>query len=379
MHPRKYFPLGRAVGKAFCNRANETQKLLENIEANKHTLLIAPRRFGKTSLAEKAIAKFKLPHVSVSFNTCSDEQDVAQLVSSAASQLIGQSFNQADKLLNLIKNSVKHLTPKISIGGKFIQLELVPESRKTPAQTIIAESLMLVEKLFTEKNNQRAVMLLDEFQTVGQIAKGKGVEAAIRNAAQDMAHLTIIFSGSNRSLLNTMFEDENRPLYKLCRKLYLSRIDVEHYHSHLNEAAKVAWNEPLPQAVFDKIMLLSERHPYYVNYLCDVVWTEQKNLPSVSDVDAAWKQVVQEEESDANAEIARFAPGQRKIIKYLANNLDDGSLMSSEAISQLGMAQSSIAGAVTALVEKDIIEKDANGYNIINPIIKCLFQLNVKS
>jgi hypothetical protein len=36
-----------------------------------------------------------------------------------------------------------------------------------------------------------------------------------------MKHLAIIFSGSFRGLLKSMFEDKNKPLYKLCRKLHL--------------------------------------------------------------------------------------------------------------------------------------------------------------
>jgi hypothetical protein len=47
MKARDYFPLGTARAKAFCNRENETEWLINNIEAGKHSLLIAARRYGK--------------------------------------------------------------------------------------------------------------------------------------------------------------------------------------------------------------------------------------------------------------------------------------------------------------------------------------------
>ena len=212
---------------------------------------------------------------------------------------------------------------------------------------------------------------MDEFQTVGLISKSSGVEAAIRNMAQDMQYLAIVFSGSNRSLLRSMFDDQSRPLYKICRKLHLERISAEHYKKHLNKSAKLAWGSPLDEQVFIQIMSLSERHPYYVNYLCDVLWAKNKRSPSILDVTNAWAQVIEEEYSDANAEIAHLAMGQRKVLKYIANNSGEN-LMAASSISRVGMALSSVASAITGLMEKDIIEKNETGYEIINPVIKHL-------
>ncbi len=50
-----------------------------------------------------------------------------------------------------------------------------------------------------------------------------------------MNSLVIIFSGSVRSILLEMFNDEHRPLYKLCRKLKLARISENDYAIHLNK------------------------------------------------------------------------------------------------------------------------------------------------
>lgn len=371
MKPRDFFPLGRAHGEAFCNREDETEWLVGNIQACKHSLLIAPRRFGKSSLAEKALGISGLPVASLNFNTCSDENDTEVLIRQGVSQLIGRALGPADKIINSIKSYVNHLTPKISIGPEFAHLELTSNKQSTCA-TNVEETLTLIEKLLAEKN-RHAVMVFDEFQMVGLIAKGSGVEAAIRNIAQDMKHLTLIFSGSNRSLLQSMFEDESRPLYKLCRKLRLKRIESEHYRKHLNHAANLAWKKKLPQDVFEQIMLLSERHPFFVNYLCDIIWTDCKILPSIKDVDHAWKSVIDEETSDANAEIANLSMGQKKLLKHIANYSGD-QLMSANTVKEIGMALSSISGAIAGLIEKDIIEKENDSYNIINPVIKYLLK-----
>lgn len=204
----------------------------------------------------------------------------------------------------------------------------------------------------------------------------KGVEAAIRNAAQDMHYLSIVFSGSSRSLLDAMFEDDRRPLYKLCRKLPLERIAQEHYCTHLNKAATLTWRKELADEVLEQILFFSDRHPYYVNYLCDVIWAAcAKKPPTVADVADGWRQVVDEEISVANLEIANLSLGQRKVLKHVALQSEAG-LMSTASATKVNMALSSISSSLEALVAKDIIEAadDAKEqrYRIINPVIKTL-------
>ncbi len=371
MKARDYFPLGKAHGEAFCNRTIETEWLVDNITVCKHSLLIAPRRFGKSSLAEKAIEICHVPVVSLNFNTCSDEHDVDFLIRQGICHLIGKAIGPIEKSIETIKNFARHLIPKINIGTEYAHLELAVGTQNNPAANV-QETLGLIEKLL-ETKNRRAIVLMDEFQTVGLISKSSGVEAAIRNMAQDMRHLAIVFSGSNRSLLRSMFDDQRRPLYKICRKLHLERISAEHYEAHLNKSARLAWGRLLEEDVFMRIMLLSERHPYYVNYLCDVLWANSKCMPKMMDVTNAWIQVVEEEYSDANAEITHLSMGQRKVLKFVANN-SGGNLMSASSISTMGMALSSVSSAMTGLVEKDIVEKNEAGYQIINPIIKHLLR-----
>lgn len=373
MNIREYFPLSKAYGKAFCNRTEESKWLLENVKACKHSLLIGPRRFGKSSLTEKVIEQAKMPANILNFNICSDETEIEQLIRHGVSQLIGKCMGPTDKLLHSLKNQLNYLKPKISMGvsGAEFSLELASQ-KKIPISLSVEESLMVIEKLLAKKN-ERAILVLDEFQTVGLIAKGSGVEAAIRNSAQEMSHLAIIFSGSIRGLLKSMFENKSKPLYKICRKLNLGRIAEPHYEKHLNYAAKSIWNQVLPNDVFQKIMSLTERHPYYVNYLCDVLWANNKNLPNEQAINKAWEQVIEEERSDGNAEIAQLSLGQKKVLKYIATH-QNLNLTSSETVQATGLGASSISAALAVLIKKDIIEKEEDQYLIINPIIAYLLR-----
>lgn len=370
MHTRNYFPLGKAHDAAFCNRKIETQWLIDNIKAGKHSLLMAPRRFGKSSLAEHAVTKSALPMMSLNFNTCSDEHDIEKLIRHGVSELIGRALGSTEKVMNHFKNYMGNLIPKMRLGPEYARLELSLKQSTSPAASI-EDALHLLEHLLAIKK-QSAVFLLDEFQVIGQIAKGSGVEAAIRNAAQETKQLALIFSGSNRHLLQTMFEDESRPLYKLCRKLRLERIDEPHYLTHINKAAHATWGKAISTESFAQIMQLSERHPYYVNYLCDVIWSNHSSLPTVANVATAWQKVLEEEYSDINLELAALSLGQKKILKYIAQSSGEN-LLATATVKKTNMAASSIAGAIAVLLEKDVIERLGDRYQIINPLLRCLF------
>lgn len=367
MKPRNYFPLGKAYGDAFCNRVEETKWLVGNLNNTKHTLLIAPRRYGKSSLAEKAIVEANLPFVRINFHLCTAEEEIAQLIVSHIIKLIGKAIGQVEKIIAAIKQYATNFSPKLSFGDDIATLELIPKPQVNQA-VIIAEALLLMEKLLKDKD-KKAVIFFDEFQEITKINKHAGIEGAIRTAAQEMQNLSIIFSGSVRSLLLSMFDDESRPLYKLCRKLKLDRISAGDYHQYINKVAMATWGKKLDEAVFNEVMRITNRHPYYVNYLCDVIWEENEQLPTVDSVRQAWDLVVEEEWSDVLKEIAMLSLNQRKFLKFIATH-QVTSITNHETISTLQMPASTIISASEALTERDYIELNAEGcYQIINPLL----------
>ncbi len=366
---RDYFPLGLAVGSAFCNRQEETQLLVENIKNGKHTLLMATRRYGKSSLALHALKLSKLPYIETDFYMARNEKIIEVYILKAVVDLIGEALGPVDKLIVSIKKYVKGLKPKLDIGTPVLKLELTPSSPETDPATNIKEALWLLEKLL-EENKKQAVLLFDEFQTVGLIAEGKGIEGAIRHVAQKTKYLTFIFSGSHRRLLKTMFEDETRPLYKLCWKIDLKRISKEHYQKHIQAAARLAWKKVLSNELIDEILVLTERHPYYVNKLSDRIFTYYlKTPPQLDNIRTEWLAIVQEEKSDAIREISLLSLGQKGVLLQIAKGEDQ--LTSKQSVMALEMQSSSILAGLEGLEEKDVIERgEDNQCEIINPVVK---------
>lgn len=363
-----YFPLGIATGSAFCNRTKELTLLEENIKNGKHSLLMATRRYGKSSLALQAISQTKIAYTEIDFYMATSEKVIESYLLNGVVEIIGKALGRVDQLIASIKTYVKYLKPKLDISTAIMKFELSANHEVDPA-TNIKEALLLLENLLAEKK-KKAALLLDEFQVVGIIAQGKGIEGAIRHVAQKTKFLTFVFSGSNRKLLKTMFENENRPLYKLCWKINLDRISHNDYQIHLQKAAKALWHQELPVEIIETILTLTECHPFYVNKLCDKLWTYFKDkAPDLKQVNHTWEEILKEEKSEAIKEISLLSLGQKAVLLQITKQ--SSQLTSKQTMLELKMTSSSILTALTGLEEKDIIERTGDHhYRIISPIVR---------
>jgi uncharacterized protein len=330
--------------------------LVGNIESGKHTFLVAPRRYGKSSLCEHAFEQLNFSWSKIDFHLAINETDAERILINGVIELIGP----VDKLIHIIKEQAKKLQPKFAFSSDYMKLELAISNDSSLAENI-AEALLILEKLLKEKG-KKAVFLLDEFQEIGVMKDGRAIEGAIRHVAQETQYLAFIFCGSNPHLLNSMFEDERRPLYKLCRKLVLDRIDVAHYEQHLNQVSQELWGSKLEPEVFNKVMELTERHPYYVNYLCDALCSDCASKPTLTDIEKSWGNVVEEERSDLVKDFSSLSSNQRRVMIQIANH-GGLNIFSSDVAKNMDISVNSISRAISTLIEKDYIEKW--GMNIV--------------
>lgn len=367
------FPTGLAEGKAFCNRVDETERLLKNIEKGKHTLLVSPRRYGKSSLARHAIRLAKVAFAEIDLFVAIDTQSVETQILKGIKQLIQQVSDTPEQWFSSLRNFFDKAGKKWTIGVKGLYIELTPEKNSHIASNILDALEALEDILATKK--QKAVFFIDEFQEIGELAEAKALEGSIRHFAQESKYLTFIFSGSNQHMLMNLFNNRSRPLYLLCDRIKLDRIAKNHYEKHFRDFAKKNWNAALTEDAFNKIMEMTECHPFFVNVLCDRLWSNCKNLPTASEVEKSWMSYVYEEHTEIRKEITGLGVGQLKVLIAIAFG-ENRELTRSEIQLNLKLTSSAIVHALKTLEERDYIEKlPDNSYQIINPVIKASLKI----
>ena len=363
-----YFPTYLALGEAFCNRKDELKRLLHNIEKSIPSLIMSPRRYGKTSLVINTLTKFNLLYVHIDLYKALSKEDIEMYILNGIGKLLGKLETAPKKLINLAGEFFASMQIRVVLEKVGIALDF---SRRTNTQTdkitILLEALEKLQILASQKK-KKIILFLDEFQVVGDIAKDWSIEAVIREAAQKSQNVVYIFSGSNRHLMEQMFCDKKRPFYKLCDLIAIDKISVEDYSTYIQKSAMLQWGKSLDQDVMEAIFFVTERHAYYVNKLCSILW--QNDLPNKSSVFEIWQKLILENKSIVERELELLSINQRKILILLAEQKMVKEPYGKNFATQLNISASSISRALSGLIAKDYVCVLENNYHkILDPLI----------
>jgi len=368
---KDFFPQGIATGDAFLGRDEEMTTLRNNINSGHHTLLIAPRRYGKTSLALNVLKKLKIPTVEINFFLAVTEKAVERKIIAGVEELIKKITSKPENLIRIMQNFLKKAHKKWTFSFKGISLEFTPDKEDDPANNILT-ILQLAEHILSNQK-QKAVLFLDEVQEFESLKEGKAIEGAIREFAQKSKYLVFMFSGSNRRLLKNMFDDKAAPLFELCDRIQLNRLETDIYKYYLQSVAKKTWKTTLLDEVLDTIISLSQRHPRRIYNLCHVLWEDHgKSEPPKSRkaVELAWEKVLNHRLKDIRYALYQsLNAGQIKVLSLVASGL------TTEFTGKIGQQKTALSaptimGHLKTLEDLDYLERNKDGqYNIIDPII----------
>jgi len=369
----QYFPLGLAEGEAFIGRQDEIARLNSNIKHGYHTLLLAPRRHGKTSLAKKVITSNQTPWLEIDFFIVQNEISIQQKFLKGI-QLILDQIDAPERWVNPLVNFFRQASKTWTVGIKGMKLELIPENHKDVPGNIL-DALNALEHILA-KQQQRVVLFLDEFQEIAKLENSLAFEGAIRHFAQASKYIVFIFSGSSRHMLKHMFGDHSRPLYALCKEIYLDRLPANEYKAYLDKIAQKTWHANLSESAFHEIIALTQCHPRYVYSLCMYLWDlkEQSKVgPSAEDVQAVWLMLMQERVKDFREILQKRSQGQIKILSLLALKYTN-EITSQDSQAKLGVSSSAIVQSLRHLEEEDYIERlEKSSYRIIDPMLTAIF------
>jgi AAA+ ATPase superfamily predicted ATPase len=182
-----------------------------------HTVLIGPRRFGKTSfvlrLLQELESKGKPCLFADIFNITSHRDFLQQILRALRSKRGWQ-----EKIRSWVK-SIPRLRPQIAmemdpatgLPGFSLSTDLTDD--KDVKETIL-DVFAAIERL-----GDQVVVAIDEFQKIAEINDGGWLEATLRTQMQQLPNTTFLFTGSRRSVISDMLNNQTRPFYRSCQTL----------------------------------------------------------------------------------------------------------------------------------------------------------------
>lgn len=367
-----YFPTGIVTGNAFCNRENERIYLKRRFEQNAHVVLMSPRRYGKSSLIAQFTSDQDIPFNSVDLLPATSGKYVRNAVIDGVTQLLDKIMPKTKMAKQKVVGYFAKMNPTIELSAFGQKIKLSPDE-KTPEETIM-KLLMNLDGVAKELR-RKLIFVMDEFQQIATLENSHSLEASIRHAVERSRHVFYIFSGSNRTLLEDIFSNKDRPLYHLCDEMKLQRIDQIHYHPFIKKASKNTWPFQISDESIDRILTLTECHPYYVNRLCRMLWDEEEP-PTIERVDTVWQKYVDTQKIDWISDmVSRLTVNQRTVLAGLAKS-PEKEPRGKDFANRLEMSSSSIQRTIAALMKGDLVYKDSNEYYQVYPVVKTVLSEN---
>ena len=364
----KKFVYGVAVSDYnFIGRERETKRLLDNFKGGINVILMSPRRLGKTSLVKHVCNKLDnkdIITVYLDIFGCKSEYD---FYNKLTAEVLKQTASKSELWFEEAKEFLYRLTPKISFSPEpnsdfSISLGITPKTH-TPEEVLqMAETIAI-------KRKKRIVICIDEFQQIGEMANSKQIQARLRTVWQHQKHVSYCLFGSKHHLMSSIFLHRSMPFFQFGDTISLNKIAtedwVEYIVSHFADGKRT-----ISHALAEEICKFTENYSAYVQQLAWLVFTLKEEGETVTEDD------VRQAENDLLATndilfmqmIEPLSEFQLNFLRAIASGIKkDFGLSEVRKEYNLG-SYSNITRLKTALLERDLIEKQNTELVITDPI-----------
>lgn len=257
----------------FTNRHEETKQLIRNFEGGINTILISPRRWGKTSLVAHVNAQLKRKNKKI--RICNLDlfsvRNEADFYAQYSTAVLNAGGNKLAEAIDNARKYLGKLIPKISISpdpNSEIAVSLDwKEVKKNPA-----DIMDLPEKIAKNKGI-RMVVCMDEFQNISTFEDPLAFQKKFRSVIQKHKHVTYCFYGSKRHMLMEVFTKPSMPFYKFGDIIFLQKMTKETLSAFIQKRFRDT-GKSISQAEATNIALLADCHPYYTQQLAQQAWLQ---------------------------------------------------------------------------------------------------------
>lgn len=362
------FKFGEIVtGKLFTNRDEEIEKLKQNFLAAQNTIIISPRRYGKSSLVKEAVARFQETEKKFIFcfldlmNVYSEEE----FYNTFATKILKAGTNKVEDLLQFAKNLIKgaRITINAGTGEPAVEfgLNYIHDN---------VESILNLPQSIAERKNKKYIICIDEFQNISRFEGHQKFQGRLRSVWQHHTNVGYVLYGSKQTLMTEIFHKTNMPFYKFGEIMYLNRIKAEKLKKFVNDTFFSSHKE-LPTDICNKIVEIVENHPYYLQQFARNVWllSGKKVTPSI--FEEAKKSLLAENNNFYTEILENLTNYQVNFLKALLNK--ETRLYSSNVINNYKLGSSAnVKRLYNALLVKGIIVKENDKIIFTDPIFRLI-------
>ncbi len=357
---------------SFTNREEEVAKLTKNLTQGINTMLISPRRWGKSSLVEKVIYKLNTEKsqfrmVSIDLFFVSSEEEFLELF---AKEVIKSSSSVLQDWVNAGKDFFQQLIPKLSLGlDPLTDFSLSFDWNELKKHR--TEILNLPEKI-AEAKGIEFIICLDEFQNLSSFQEYEQLEKAMRATWQRQKKVTYCLYGSKRHMMTDIFNNPSKPFYRFGAILMLQKIKREKWISFIVDSFAQT-NKTISPEVATWIPTLMKDHSWYVQQLAHYTWQLTDKVAGIEEINNALQELIHANSPLYQREIETLSTTQVNLLKAISSQ--EPKLSSKETIQKFHLGTSaSVTKNKGILINADVITAENGTLEFLDPAFELWFQ-----
>jgi uncharacterized protein len=367
------FIYGNTVStKSFTNREAEVEKLRNNLVNGINTMIISPRRWGKSSLVEKVISDInkkepKLKTVIIDLFSVSNE---AEFLETFAREVIKASSSKWEEWISSGKEFFKNLIPKIHVGIEpttdfSISFDL-KELKKH------SEEVMNLPETIARKKGLKMIICLDEFQNLSSFPDFESFEKKMRASWQRQKQITYCLFGSKRHMMSDIFNNPSKPFYRFGDIMWLPKIELQKWVHFICESFTDT-GKLINETDAALIPTVMKNHSWYVQQLAHYTWNLTQKKATHKEIEIALTELIRANSPLYQNEIENMSATQLNFLKAVVKGEKQFMSTSVMNLYQLGTPHN-VSKNKTILINNDLIQEINSVFEFVDPAFELWFK-----
>lgn len=346
--------------KYFCDREEETKKMISALYNGRNITLISPRRLGKTGLIWNTFHQIQSENkdavcIYVDIFPTKNQHEFVNMLGSA---VINTAFSKGKNFGRKVLETLAALRPVMSIdtftGLPNVTVNVDPVQAEVSIKNIFSNLQGLEKEIF---------IAIDEFQQVATYPE-KSTEALLRSHIQFLQNVHFVFSGSKQHMMSEMFLSPQRPFYQSTDMMNLTPLSVDRYY----EFAKGFFEDKggcLDKEVFRELYTTFGGYTWYIQSILNRMYENYHRVADAGQMRSTILSVVESKRPQYESLTHFLTDNQFAVLKAMAKEGVTKEPSGKEFLKKHKLpSASSVKTAMDVLIDKELIYKTIEGYII---------------
>ncbi|MDR1791964.1 MAG: ATPase [Bacteroidales bacterium] len=358
-----FVTVGYVSEKYFCDRENETKRLIKEVVNGNNLTLVSTRRMGKSGLIEHCFRQKELKNDYYLFYIdIFATKNLNDFVFQFGKNIIRQLKPFGKKAVDLFVNTLKSLKSDLTfdaMGNPILSVGLGNSVNLNQSLDEIFE--------YINKTDKPCIVAIDEFQQILRYPESN-TEALLRTYIQQSPLNRFIFSGSQRHLIGEMFISPTRPFFASSSMFHLEPISLDKYiefaQQHFSNVSK-----SIDKEVISNIYQKYEGITWYIQKILNKLFdmTAINETCDITYVEPAVKYIIDSFQYAYSEMVFLLPDKQLKLLIAIAKEGKATAVTSSNFVKRHHLVSaSSVQAALAGLLEKEFITCEENRYSVYN-------------